>query len=525
MSEAPGTGPLIRRIEADPLNISLYHQLAELYAAERHFREAELVLRRAIEVAPLTRETWIRLGRLLCTIGKWSDAVDSFDRGSKLGPATRDELIGFAFALLASQDLGRARALSGELLEAFPQRAESQLIAGHIEKVEGRFEGAAARYQSAVGLDPTLTEAAYHWADLAPAECSERLAPDLEAKREDRTISPAQRSDVLFALARIYEHADCVVPTFDTLRAANDAAREAMARCGQEYDPDEIALQASEIRATFGGGAVASALEPLDLGMNLIFVVGMPRSGTTLIDRILSSHPQVVSGGELPFMQECLDKYLTARRTAGRRGAVVVNDASECQLLAAARTDYLDRIFERNLDADFVIDKLPANFAAIGLIRILFPDASIVHCRRDPMATCWSLFRSHFGIHASYSTGFKPLAHYYKIYSALMAHWKTIVKAPVTEVRYEEMVARPEPSVRKLLASCGLDWTEKCLRFEQNAAPVYTSSGREVRQPLYATSTSRWEKFSSHLAPLAEELAGLRHSYSAELTSPAARPS
>jgi tetratricopeptide (TPR) repeat protein len=474
-----------------------------------------LVLRQAIEIAPLTRDTWVRLGRLLSTLAKWPSAIDAFEHAGALGPATADDSICVAFALLANQDLQQAERLSNELLDSFPQRAESHLIAGHIGKVQGHFGDAEARYQAALGLDPALTEAAYHLADLAPPECSDRLTQELEAKRNAAALSPGQRADVLFALARIYEHADRVDATFHALMEANGAAQEAMTHAGQAYDPAEIAGQASEIVATFSAGVFPCPLEPIDLGTKLIFIVGLPRSGTTLIDRILSSHPRVISGGELPFMYECLERYLSARRAAGRRGAVALADASERQLLIAAREEYLDRIFERDLDADFVIDKLPANFAAVGLIRMLFPDAVVVHCRRDPMATCWSLFRSHFGTHASYSTTFAHLAHYYKIYAGLMAHWNSVVQASLTEVRYEQIVSEPERAIRRLLDACGLEWAEACQRFEENASPVYTASLQEVRQPLHPRSISRWQKFSRHLASLAQELNPHVEAYSA----------
>jgi tetratricopeptide (TPR) repeat protein len=515
MSETSSVTALIRRIEADPLDVPLYHRLAELYAVGGHFRKAELVLRRAIEIAPLTRDTWIRLGKLLSTLGKWSNAVDAFKQASSLGPATADDTICFAFALLSNQDLAQAEPLSSQLLEAYPQRAESHLIAGHIEKVRGHFDAAVARYKAALAVDARATEAAYHLCDLEPPGCADALTQELEARRNDRTLSPGQRADLLFALARIYERAEQVDATFHTLTEANDVAREAMTRVGQSYDPNEIARQASEIVTTFSAAVCRSPLESIDLDTKLIFIVGLPRSGTTLIERILSSHPRVMSGGELPFMHESLEKYLAARRSAGYQGSVASSNASERGLLLAAREEYLDRLFERDLDADFVIDKLPANFAAVGLIRVLFPDAVILHCRRDPMATSWSLFRSHFGIHASYSTTFTHLAHYYKIYAGLMTHWNEVVKAPLSEVRYEQIVCDPEPVIRRLLDTCGVEWSDSCLRFEENDSPVYTASLQEVRQPLYQESVSRWRKFSAPLAPLAALLAPYVQGYAA----------
>ena len=256
----------------------------------------------------------------------------------------------------------------------------------------------------------------------------------------------------------------------------------------------------------FSRAAVTDPLEPLDIGVKLIFIVGMPRSGTTLTERILSNHSQVSAGGELPFMQECLAKLRSGPGSVKGRGP----DLSQREFLRRLRNDYLDALFESELDGDFVTDKLPANFSALGLIRILFPDAIIVHCSRDPMATCWSLYTSFLDSHLCYHAAFDDLVHYYdKVYSRYMRHWAGIEKMNIFNVEYEGLVADPETGVRGLLHHCGLSWEAAC-REAHNDRPIFTASVAQARRPIYSTSLSRWRKFERYLRPLAEGLANAK---------------
>jgi hypothetical protein len=392
------------------------------------------------------------------------------------------------------------------LLEKSPDRSESHVIAGHVFKVQGRFGEAIKSYRRALQTDSGQTEAAYNLVDLAPPEATDPLTVRLETLRRDPSLSSREVANICFALARIYEQADRLDSAYAALQDANRAAQSMMARLGHDYDPGAMQEQAEALIQMFTSEVFPSQLDPIDLDMKLIFVVGLPRSGTTLIERMLSNHSQVATGGELPFMQECLVKYRAGRQASGKHGKVVVANEKERQLLLGLREEYLDRIFERELDREYVVDKLPANFAALGLIRVLFPNAIIVHCRRDPMATCWSLYAAHFGIHTPYNTSFERLAHYYGIYSRLMTHWGKVLVPAIIDVRYEDVVADPERSARALLRDCALQWEDACLQFHTNDHPAYTASMQQVRQPVYTTSVSRWRKFEKHLLPLADAL-------------------
>jgi len=209
-------------------------------------------------------------------------------------------------------------------------------------------------------------------------------------------------------------------------------------------------------------------------------------------------------------MSEYLREVQLARPALSAITELNAADERDRRLLLRMRTEYLDALFERDLDSDYVTDKLPANFMALGLVRVLFPDAVIVHCVRDPIATCWSLYTSHFDGHLSYYSSLDNLAHYYsRVYAPLMRHWSEICRLNIVNVNYEELVSNPEGGCRSLLTRCGLPWEDACLRVPDHKTAIYTSSLAQARRPIYTTSVARWRPFEGHLGPL---LRGLRES-------------
>jgi hypothetical protein len=348
----------------------------------------------------------------------------------------------------------------------------------------------------------------YHLVDLDPPALSAALTSDLLARSEEVEHSPRDTANVNFALARIHEASGQVEKAMAHYRVANAAAAATMKNLGLDYDPARMEAETARKMEMFPPAVFAQQLEPLELDMRLLFIVGMPRSGTTLVERILGSHPQVTAGGELTYMQDCLTKLLASRQVAGRRGAIDLADEGDRRLLLELRESYIDRLFERDLDGEYVTDKLPANFSALGLIRLLFPDARIVHCLRHPVAVCWSLYSAHFGVHLPYNASLYHLAHYYEnVYMKWIRHWEGILRDGIIEVCYEQLVADPENETRRLVARCGLPWDDACLGFHRNEQPVFTANMTNTRRPVFAGSIDRWRKFATHLEPLTERLA------------------
>jgi tetratricopeptide (TPR) repeat protein len=439
--------------------------------------------------------------------GEWRDAADAFEQATRLVPFDAPSWIGYAMSLIATQDLRGARDARKMLLERFTDRGEAHLIDGHIHKIQGEFAEAIDSYRRAVSVEPEQTDALFNLVDLSTPGTSDSLTKRLETLLRRASLTNRQSANIRFSLARIYEKAGYVDEAFAFYREANAASDAMMRGTGNSYDPARFEEDTEQVIKLFSRDLLMRSLEPVDLDMRLIFVVGLPRSGTTLVERILSSHSQVCAGGELPFMQDCLARVKSNRNAIGVRSGLRLDDDDDKRLLLQLRTEYLDALFERELDGAYVTDKLPANFSALGLVRVLFPDALIVHCVRDPIATCWSLYSAHFGAHLSYYTSLENLSHYYRnVYAKLMRHWETIEGMDIITVNYEELVTNPEPSIRELIARCGLPWEDVYLNFQDNNQPLYTASLRQARQPIYATSIARWRQFERHLGPLAERL-------------------
>jgi hypothetical protein len=231
-----------------------------------------------------------------------------------------------------------------------------------------------------------------------------------------------------------------------------------------------------------------------------VFVLGMPRSGTTLVEQIIASHPAAHGAGELEelgWLAANMPKLTGG--TAPYPEAARLIDATNAKSIAA---QYLEPLIARAPAARRITDKMPGNFIRIGLIAVLFPKARIVHVRRHPLDTCLSCFFQHFGRghHFSYDLG--HLGHYYTQYQRLMAHWARVLPGRIFDVQYEDVVSKQEETSRAIIAHCGLDWDPKCLAFHEHERQVRTASFWQVRQPLYASSVGRWQAYEKHLGPL-----------------------
>jgi hypothetical protein len=488
---------LLRIIEANPSDVPAYCKLAGVYESSGAHHKAKLTLRRALEIDPFHQEAWLRLGIHHMNRGEWRCAADAFEHSTVISPMDASGWIGSGMASIASQDLRTACRMRDMLAAKFADRPQTHLIAGHISKIQGHFAAAADSYRRALVLDPEQAEALYNLVDLHPPAPADPLTERLESLLRKPSLSHRESAMGRFALARIHDKAGSIDQSFALYRSANAAAAAMMQGSGNAYVPRHAEEEVETTIGMFSEAAVTDPLQPFDIGIRLIFIVGMPRSGTTLTERILSNHSQVSAGGELPFMQECLAKLRSGP------GSLKVSR----EFLRRLRNEYLDALFESELDADFVTDKLPANFAALGLIRILFPEAIIVHCVRDPVATCWSLYTSYLDSHLSYHTAFDDLIHYHnKIYARYMRHWAGIGEMNIIDVEYEGLVGDPEFRIRELLLRCGLPWEADCLNVQGNDQPIFTASVAQARQPIYSTSVARWKKFERHLQPLAEGL-------------------
>jgi hypothetical protein len=301
----------------------------------------------------------------------------------------------------------------------------------------------------------------------------------------------------LFALAKSREDAGAHAEAFALYAEAN-----ATQRMRVEYDPVETETSHTRIHAVIDAGLFERHGRPADPGQPVpIFIVGLPRSGSTLVEQILASHPLVDGTAELFEISRIASAL--SRRFPGQHYPEALSRLDTDALAELGRT-YLDRTRRHRTGRPFFTDKMPNNFAAIGLIRLILPQAVFVDARRHPLDSCLGCFRQHFAMGQAFTYDLVELGEFYLEYRRMMAHWQAVLPGAVLELRYEDMVRDQEAQTRRLLAHCGLPWEPRCLSFHETRRAVRTASSEQVRQPIYDSSVDYWTRYRAELAPLIE---------------------
>ena len=303
-------------------------------------------------------------------------------------------------AQLAAQQHHEAFVTSRDLSRRFPLAPSAMLVEAHLHKTRGEFESAISTYEQVLAAVPRCATALFNFVDLRTPSVSDKLTRHIQELSRDESLDDASRADLEFALATIFDRHSHFDRAFEHYRKANCALQNDMRARGLVYDPKDAWSRSAAEFSRYDTGSMRCELEPLPIALRPIFIVGMPRSGTSLVEQILSCHPQVAAGGELTAAQVCYATYVVERERLGLRGAVDSSNELELNLLRRARERYVEFLFEAGLDATTVTDKFPGNFTILGFLRGMFPDAVIVHTSRAPMATCWSLYTANLSAHA-----------------------------------------------------------------------------------------------------------------------------
>lgn len=455
------------------------------------------------ETSDDTAQLWTRLAVLRARLGYLQESLHAYEHAVAAQPGYLPAHQGLARMRFALQDLDGVQQSVTELQRRFPEHAFTHLIAGHMLKALGDTPAATECYARALERNPDLGEALYNLVDLAPPDVDNPLAAHAAVLASRVDLAAADRINAGFAYARILDRAARYSDSFHELRRANELARDVLAHQGIVYHPPGVEARFGRTMTEYPEQTFCLTLDPLPVGVTPVFVVGLPRSGTTLVEQILASHPDVQAGGELPFARDCEYRFRVSRVTAGRDGPVNPADPVDAELLESARERYLDALFERGLDGPWIIDKLPANFEIAGFLRSIFPHAPVIHCVRDPHATCFSLYKANFGAHEPWYHDLVHMAHYYGQYRRLMAHWAKALTAPFLEVAYEELVLSPDARIPALLEAIGLPFDPACFEFYRHNRPILTASHAQVRRPIYTDSIDHWRHYTDWLGPLA----------------------
>ncbi len=442
---------------------------------------------RATELLPSLTEAWFRAGALVYTLGHKTEAAGCFRRAAASGPKTAFGRLGAARALLAEDRDAAAEKPLRQMLALMPDNALALDLLGNLLADSGRFEEARSCFARAIAHAPLMAGSYY---DLARCRRITEADGDLPARMaaalQTPGLEPAQKLRVHLALGKAADDLG------DHGRAMRhfDAA-DAVRRATSPFDAAGFATQIGAMIARFTPALVAQAAKRGSPDETPVLIIGMPRSGTTLTEQILSSHPEIGGAGELNFWNERGTAWLTqgAPETTG--------------FMAQAAADYLGVLRGLYPRAARVTDKMPFNFLWAGLIHLAFPRATFIHCRRAPIDTALSIHQTLFNPQVAFPTGGADLVGYFRLYRQLTAHWRQVLPADrFIEVDYETLTGAPEAEIRRMVAVCGLPWNAACLRPEENARFVKTPSRWQARQPIYRDAVARWRRYEPWLGEL-----------------------
>lgn len=472
-------------------------------ARELRALESLLAALRGEDDPTVAARIWARVAVLRSRLGDAQGALAAWQSASRAAPDALMLQEGLARARFAAQDLAGIRSSARELLRQFSGHPFAHLYHGHLQKALGETAAAAASYRRALELDPQCGEALYNLVELPEYEVSTALRARAMALAERDDLPPSERINAAFAAARILDRERRFRDAFEYLRRANEWARSESQKSGRRYDRAAAEARFAQTIAQYPRTTFRAAIGPLPVEFMPIFVIGPPRSGTTLIEQILSSHSCVETGGELTAAPRSELKFRRARAAAGRHDPVDPAHPVDAGLLEAARERYVEALFERGLSGPLVVDKLPANFEIAGFLRAMFPDAPILHSVRDVRATAFSLYSANFSAHESWYHDLGDLAHYLNLYRRVMHHWQDVIKPPLTAISYERLVRAPEEQIPALLQVAGLAFEPSCLEFYRSARPILTASHAQVRRPAYTSAIDHWRNYSDWLGPVA----------------------
>ncbi|HEU5017762.1 MAG TPA: tetratricopeptide repeat protein [Pseudolabrys sp.] len=483
-----------RALACGPAAAELHFNLANALQRLAEFKRAATHYQRAIALNPDLARAHANLGRALASLGCWEDARQSVARALKLQPGAADLCDALGYILWNLERYEDAIASFDEALRIDPSHAGAANNKARVLYVLGRMDDAHAQMERAIAIDPTDTANYLHLSEMkrfAPGDAQiaamEALLPDLPSRL------PQEQVNLHFALAKAYEDIGEPDRAFGHFVSCNAVKRKQIA-----YDETATIGQFDRIRAAFTPELMRAKSGQGDPSERPIFIIGMPRSGTTLIEQILASHPRVRGAGEREDFRAAVVSADAAHR--GYPDLMPGLDGTQLRAIAAA---YLASMGGGAGCAARFTDKLPANYVYTGLIHLALPQARIIHVLRDPLDTCLSCFTTHFSTSQAFAYELGELGRFYCGYERLMAHWRDVLPAgAMLEVRYEDVVANIETQTRRLLDYCGLDWNPACLDFHRTPRPVRTASAAQVRRPLYASAVGRAKRYGSALAPL-----------------------
>ena len=480
-------------IQGEDLNTII--KLANVYLAAQLWTNSIPRYEQALAIEPDNAQLHKNLGSAHHKLGRWQKALMCFEQALSLRPDYIDAHIELATLL---RQLGRTEQALAQLEQAIEFKPDD--VDAHINLADtlrdlGESETAIARLEQFLSARPRCGAPYYHISMIKPRH---ELIPVVEKLISDPALPNDDAIYCHFALGNFFKSDQSFDQAFHHFQKANTLYRKTFA-----YEAKENIASVDGLIRVYSKRYFQRKRQYGSVSQLPVFILGMPRSGTTLVEQILSSHPRVHGAGELGAMTS-VNVNIALQLKSARPFPECMSLIDE-KIVQEYSARYLQELAHHSPTAERIIDKFTENFFRIGLIKTLFPDAHIIHCQRNPLDNCISLFFHYFiGFRCCFEL--TELGQYYLDYQRLMRHWQALFPGQIFTVRYEELVANQEAVSKQLVDYIGLDWDEKCLDFHHNERAVMTASNIQVRQPMYSDSIDRWKPYEKHLQPLIEVL-------------------
>ncbi len=486
-------------IAVSPTHIMALYNLGSVYCETAEFTLAMECLEKVISIAPNHFEAINNLGLCYLDMEDLDKAEKEFNKAIAIAPDYAEAHYNLGNLYRLTQRMELAVDCFTRTLTIIPDHISAVHNLGITFKNLGQFTEAEAQFRQAILLDPNFSDAYRHLTMVKKFSDTDDDIQSLIAAYANPDLNEEQKMQLSFGLGKAFEDMQHYEKAFEYYTTANTLKSKR-----GSFSIQHARTQFKNIKDLFTRDLIKQFIDCGNPDKTPIFILGMPRSGTTLVEQILASHPNVYGAGELDYLRQSVRSHFGKVEdiTSPTNFPSVLTGK-----LGNAAEDYIGKIREMNDTAEFITDKMPDNFRFIGLLKLMLPHSKIIHCVRDPRDTCLSNFKCNFINSAiGFSDDLRDLGQYYNLYTDLMAHWHSVMPGAIYDIQYEAVVADLENQSRALLDHCGLGWNNACLEFYKTKRPVQTASDFQVRTPIYSGSVGSWKNYEIQLGPLLDEI-------------------